>query len=239
MKVLAFGTILAGLLCGVGAVSLHGQGTFQNLDFEQATVPTVPSGGFGSLEPISAALPFWNGYLGNTSQTITYHNNYSLGAPALGILGPVWSRPPVVIEGSYSAVLQAGALFQDNYASASIAQVGLVPGSAKSIQVKVQPIFFTTDPAIQFNVSLDGQNIPLRYLASTSGYTLLGGDISSFAGQARSLRLAALPIPADPFSSFAVDSIIFSDQVIPEPSAFCLVGFGAWFLGWRLSCRRK
>src|ERR1041385_5464560 len=212
-------------LVAVHTIASVAQGTFQNLGFEQASVATIPSGGFGSLEPISATLPFWIGYLGNTPQTVALHNNYSLGAPALGILGPVWSRAPVIIEGNYTAILQAGSESPGNNLSASIAQTGLIPDYARSLRVKVET-FLTTDLG-QLEVTIGGQAITLVPLVTQSGYTVLGGEITPFAGLSRELRLSALPIPADPFSSFAIDSIVFSEQPIPEPSTFGLFGLGA------------
>ena len=89
------------VICVVGCRALA-QGTFQNLDFESAS---LTPGSIGSV-PIATALPGWNGYVGTTPVSSVWQNDFSLGAASIDIVGPApaWG----VIEGSYSVDLQAG-----------------------------------------------------------------------------------------------------------------------------------
>jgi hypothetical protein len=201
------------------------------LNFELANIPALPSGQ-DSLEPIASALPGWTGYIATGQQSQVLHNTYNLGLPALGILGPSWNNLPGVIEGSFSAVIQSGFNYPINTRqSAGIAQTGLIPASANSIQMKVQA-FLATDMS-QLNVTIGGQNVTMVPILSTSSYVLLGGDVSTFSGLTRELSITSLPTPTHPNHSFVVDSIVFSNQPIPEPNTFGFFALGAALLGWR------
>jgi hypothetical protein len=201
---------------------LQAQGTFQNLDFESANLAPVPSGQFGGLVPISDALPSWTAYLGTGQTSQILQNNLAGGSPSISILGPNWGNSfgIAIIEGNYSAVLQAGSL---GPVLAVIAQTGLVPANSQSLQLRGPPSSTTG----QFVVTLGGLPITMTPLFDTATYTLFGGDISSFAGQTSELRIAALPTSL----YFSVDSIQFSTSPIPEPSSvwLLLVGSGVLF----------
>ena len=54
------------------------QGTFQNLDFEQANVPVVPSGQFGSDVLSTDGVPGWTTYMGGAQVNTVLHNNVTL-----------------------------------------------------------------------------------------------------------------------------------------------------------------
>lgn len=212
----------------------YGQGTFQNLDFESPMLPFVPVDTTYGFVAASNSLPGWTVYVGTNQQDRVLLNNYFLGTAVVDLLGPGWTDGPSVIEGAYSVVLQAGRGPDGNplnHVSAAIAQTSLIPLSAMTILFKAKPVL--GGPATQFGVSIAGQDISLVPLQTSGDYTLYGGDISAFAGLTRELRISAIPTPAYQFSSVMVDSIMFSNLAIPEPSTICLFGLGALLLGWR------
>ncbi|MBP9903624.1 MAG: hypothetical protein KBH45_19380, partial [Verrucomicrobia bacterium] len=46
------------------SVCAFGQGTFRNLDFEAASLPTVIPGQSGGVVSVAAGLPGWAAYIG-------------------------------------------------------------------------------------------------------------------------------------------------------------------------------
>src|SRR5437773_5996064 len=80
-----------------------GQGSFQNLDFEAANLPTVPSGQSGGLVSSSDAIPGWTAYYGSSQTSQILHNDLSLGAVNISILGPNWNLVPL-LQGNYSVL---------------------------------------------------------------------------------------------------------------------------------------
>src|SRR5437867_2207990 len=58
------------------------QGTFQNLDFEDAIykVPDVPSGQYGTPVSTADGIPGWTAYYGTDQASQILHNNIALGA---------------------------------------------------------------------------------------------------------------------------------------------------------------
>lgn len=202
------------------------QGTFQNLGFESANLTPIPAGQFGSLVPVAAALPGWQVYYGTNQATQVLQNNLTAGAASVDILGPDWQNG--IIEGNYTAVLQAGQYNGD--VAAMISQTGLVPVGTQSIQAKFGL------GASDFLVSLGGQDILMVPLANGANYTLYGGDVSSFAGQSEELSISALSVPGNTFNTFTLDSIVFSASPIPEPGICALFLCGAGVFGvnrWR------
>jgi hypothetical protein len=172
--------------------SAFGQGSFQNLDFESAVIVPIQGGPSDHVQ-FAPAFPGWVGYLGTNQQTQALHNNYNLGSATIGILGPGWTNSPAIIDGSYSVALQAGVQFTfDNIVPAAIAQTGLIPATAKSIELRILP-FLATDQA-GFEVFVGGQEIPLVPLSTTGNYTLYGGDISLFANQTLELRITSVAL---------------------------------------------
>src|SRR5580658_4256626 len=85
----------------VTVLSVQGQGTFQNLDFEQAAPVFV-----GSYVTAVSGLPYWTVTIGGVQQSQVEYNDGSLGAPAVVLLGPPPPTPPLpVIDGNYSVLL--------------------------------------------------------------------------------------------------------------------------------------
>ena len=207
----------------------YAQGAFQNLDFEAANLPSVPSGGLVSS---LTAIPSWTAFYSTNVTTQILHNNYALGAVNISIIGPGFAGAASfpAIQGNYSVFLQSGLLQSTTRTLAAIAQTGIIPGTALSLRFSVGT-YLVGDPA-QLVVAIGGQNIPIFPLTTTASHTVYGVDISGFSGQTKELRLSALPTQADPYNYFLIDAIQFSNQPIPEPSACCLFGLGALLFGF-------
>ncbi len=212
-----FLAILAPLLSAIA------QGGFQDLSFESARL--VPSPGDPGRFTIAAAFPGWNGYYGTNQFSSVLYNNLTLGGASISILD---SSSPVglVIDGRYTAVLQAG--LEDTY----IAQIGLIPTSALLLEFKA---FVGGSAAVSFA----GQDILFSAIGSGPNYTLYGGDISAFAGQLGELRFTVQGRANMPPSNLYLDSIAFSS--VPEPSTWAIAAVGCVLLSfrvWRKRCRR-
>lgn len=193
----------------LGVSSLYGQGTFQNLSFENPVLPLIPDESFEV--PITNAIPGWRGYIGINQVDKIVYNTVSLGAATISIQGPGSSRP--ILQGSYSLILQPQ--FGSGIPVPALAQTGLVPASAKSIG------FYSGGAGI--SISFAGQDIPLSIIGSGPGYSIFGGDVSAFANVSGELRLQG---------GGTLDNIFFSDLPIPEPTSFALWGIGGLLLGW-------
>jgi hypothetical protein len=208
----------------LATLSAQAQGTFQNLDFQDANLSPIPAGGFGGFVPITSALPGWTGYLGSTEVTQVLQDNYTLGVASIDILGPSWAA----LIDLYTVVLQPGFGNAENV-SASISQTGLVPSDALSLQ-------FKADIFSAFSVSLGGEILSLIPLGtgqdsgSQLGYTLYGANIAAFAGHVETLTITAL---AAPNTTDYFDSFDFSPSSVPEPDIAALTAIGGLLFGAR------
>lgn len=228
------------LVLAVGSVGSRAQGTFQNLDFEAASLPSVPAGQSGGLVPIGSSLPGWTASRGTLSGPVSItqvlHNNYTLSQPNVSILGPVWADPLFggvsIIEGQYTALVQAGSA-GGNLFSSSIAQVGTVPIGALYVEMKVDDN--ASGGSAYFAVSFAGQNIAMNPIGAGPHYTLYGGNISGFAGQSGELRFTALPL-GNASTTIGLDSIVFS--TVPEPGTWALLWLGGALL-WCATRRHR
>ena len=200
------------------ATETFSQGTFQNLDFESATLVPIPGDPFGRVE-FAPAFPGWTGYVGTNLQTVADHNGRLLEQPGIAVMGPDYPSPNL-FQGHYFAELYTAPGVP---IAPALAQTGTIPGAAQSIR------FYGGSQDAPF-VRFADQLIPLSVLESAPSYVIWGGDISSFAGQTGELRFQG---------SRRFDNIIFSPEPIPEPNLFGLFGLGALLLGWRFAWRRK
>ena len=215
-----FRAVIQSTVMAVFALSAHGQGAFQNLDFESATISTTQS-----PEVVNSmdALPNWNVFYGtNGPAAQMYFNAFILAdgnPPPWVALSGTNGLMPASIEGNFSVYLtgrEVGTPGEADAPAGSIGQTGLVPTNAESILFKAQSGSF----AASFTVTLNGQNISYVALETEPTYTLYGGDISAFAGQTSDLAFTAGLYG----SGWNLDSIEFSDQPVPEPSTFSLGG---------------
>ena len=192
------------------------QGTFQNLNFENATVVPIPNDPSGHIQ-FTPAFPGWTGYLGGSGISLVNYNSLNIGSSGIGLLDPGYpggSR----IAGNYTAVLQAGQLgFQPD---ASMAQRGLIPAGTMSLH-----FFAGEDFRGGVVASIDGQALNLSVLQTFSGYNELGADISAFAGQTVELRFTRPAVVAG--ANLFLDDISFSPNPVPEPSAWVLLVLGS------------
>jgi hypothetical protein len=214
---------------------------FVNLGFESANLPVIPAGQYGGSVSASDALPGWRVLYGTNTVPITsvLHNNYTLGTRSLSVFGPNFSDYQV-IEGQFMPFLQAGNPGVVGFPNRSVAieQTGLVPGFAQSLQFKVGlnnqiGVGFHTN----FFVSLNGLTLSLVPLGSTELYALYGVDVTSFANQVSDLRFTSFSTPIRD-SWVAVDSFVFSADVVPEPSTWALFALGS-ALCWCATRRRR
>jgi PEP-CTERM motif len=203
----------------LAALSAQAQGTFQNLNFEQAN----PISAGNPLDPYSvtaaSALPYWTvTYYGEFQQTDINYNYPSTGAPAVTLLGQgdaYWGPP---IDGNYSVLIQGG--IEPYPQSASISQTGLIPAGMQSLLFEVPTGYGS--PASALEVLVGAQSLALTEVGTGSDYTLYGASISAWAGQTEDLTLTALP-PTSGQNNWEIDDISFSPNAVPEPSTWALL----------------
>ena len=174
---------------------------FMNLDFEQATIAPTPVGGFTYPADPAQCFPGWTVGVGDA----VMYNEYSLGAPAVCLMGPEFPNRVhyAPLEGSYSVLLM------DYGGGPTLSQVGLIPSWARSINFLVGP---GQSDAV---VSLNGVNISLVPIAGER----LAGDVSTFGGQVAQLTFSAVGTLNGFGNWFYCDDIQFSLSSVPEPSA--------------------
>jgi hypothetical protein len=201
------------------AISVQAQGTFENLDFESAYLPTIPAGQSGGLVSISDALPDWSAAVGSTAVTQILYNSITVGSPSIDIFGPNWDLPPGIIGGSYSVALQWGegpGLVEE---SASLWQDGTIPANAESLEFKAWTFLGTTP----LTVSFAGDNLPLFVLSSGVSHS---ANIASFANQTGQLEFTAPVGSVAGVGGIELDDISFSTSVVPEPGPVTLTAIG-------------
>jgi hypothetical protein len=221
MKTKILNIVIASAALLTQVVSGYAQGTFQNLDFESANIPNGTQPG---LVLVTNALPGWSVYYGISQMTQIYYNNLSLGSSRVNLVSSNDPSGESAIEGNFGVIMQGGT----TAASVSIRQTGLVPDTAESIVFKANLM----GPV---SLSLGGQNIQFTVIGSGPNYTLYGGNIPpSLAGQMAELQFS---VPHDSLTDnvWVLDSIMFSPNIIPEPSTIgvcciggLLFGFGYW-----------
>lgn len=218
------------LLSAAGAAA---QGTFQNLDFERATIVPDPSSVYYPYAVYAInAIPGWTptGFLGTN---VILYNAISLGATSVSLYGlNSTGGTPAPLDGAFSIGLYGGGGIPTG---ASISQTGLVPADAASIRFIAQP----PSPLVEgiLLISLGGQNIPFSAISTGPNYTMYGGNIpSAFAGQIGQLTFTA---PNGGNNYWAIDNIQFSTRSVPEPGILALAALGALLMGSRALGRRR
>jgi hypothetical protein len=219
------------LLAFVTRVS--GQGTFRNLNFEEANLVNPPAPATPTFVAFADAYPGWTGYVSTNQTGQAMLNGVSGGTALMSLVTPNTATGGIyfgssndVISGTFTAVLAAGEF--NGLVPVAIAQTGLVPLTSLSLRFSLGSHSYVSD----LLVTLNGQEIPFFPLSTGTNYTLYGSDISAFAGLTGELRYTEQPI-SWPFAKAWLDDIFFSDQPIPEPSVLGLFALGALLLGWR------
>lgn len=218
-------TIQTILFAFLAPILLQAQGTFWNLDFEQATI--VPLGG-GNPNLFSAlnAVPNWTVYSGNSPVNFVLYDNFSLSGGAVSIqdtFTPFVFLTP--LEGEYSVLIQH-TMGITPPSSAAIGQTGQLPVDAAAL-------FFYAANFQDLQVTFAGNILSFVQVAVGPNYSILGADISGYAGQSGELRFTATA-PA----LLTLDNIQFSSVGIPEPSVFSLFGLGLFGLAWHRHIKR-
>jgi PEP-CTERM motif len=204
---------------------------FINLNFESANIPAGTQ--TGSFIPISDAFPGWTAFqtspnTGSNSLSAAWYDLVSTGGEGISVNDANAPFGFGSISGKYSAYLFSGNAGNVSY-DVGISQTGLVPSGTESLQFQVG------EASSPFKVTLGGETINVLPLANFSTYTLYGGNVSSFAGQAETLTLTeTFPTMYGPPGILSLDNILFSTMAVPEPTTFgLLVLGGAIFFGWR------
>jgi hypothetical protein len=191
-----------------------GQGTFQNLNFEEAN----PAAG----HTLATLFPGWQAFYNSTPVSVVGYDDESTGAALLSIQDDKAGYMP--IQGNYTAFLQS-AVVGSQSTSVTLSQTGLVPNGTESIELDAN------EPnGGAFAVTLGGDNISMFPLKTFSGYTLYGGNVSAWAGQDAALNITQMAAPTSNGeyspSLLELDDITFSPGAVPEPSALALTGIG-------------
>jgi hypothetical protein len=216
--------LTVGLLGALLAVlSAEAQGTFQNLDFEQANpVVVVASPYYPYAVTAASALPDWTVSYGSIQQAQITLNDPSVGSTWVVLIGPgstgvdpASGYPLAAIDGNYSVLLQGGITAP----SASISQTGLIPPLTESL-------YFKADAGSgPLDITIAGQNISYAAVGSGPNYTLYGANISAWGGHTEQLTFSA--VESGGLNDWLIDDISFSPQSVPEPSPLVLTGAGA------------
>jgi len=219
------------------ASSALAQGSFQNLDFEAANLIPIPGDPYGSVQ-FAPAFPGWTGSVGTNLQSRALYNNIFLDTSGISIIDktvPSFFGYPIVglIEGEFTAVLQAGWYSNFTPTDTTLSQTGLVPSTAQSLQFKAS---FAGSYSLQavLNVKLGGQSLAFNAIRSGTNYTVFGADIHTWAGQTAELDFTVLAeVPHQNNRYVFLDSIEFSSVAIPAPSVLTLSALGTLLLTWR------
>lgn len=224
MKTKRIAGVLGGVLMSLFISYVAKAQGFINLDFESPTFVPVASPYQGSVNP-SNALPGWTAYWGSSLAPYALYDNYFLDTRGISIFDGNEFSKSAPLQGQYSLLLQGGFTFPPNRESASVAQTGLIPSSAKSLTFQLGP---TSESFLEFfEVSVAGQALQ-QYGGAV--------DISPFAGQVAEIRFTAYPHPAPglAINNIILDRIAFSQVPVPEPSVFAFASLVGIFLLVRL-----
>lgn len=173
---------------------------FTNLDFEDGQVPNPDPGTIQILD-WSIAAPGWSHSTGDDTSGVYY------GAPHAGLsqwflLGGAnsWSS----LAGNYSLVFKSGyadSMGEGDWVNAYIAQTGVIPENASSIQLLATG---------SFEVTIGGASITLSALGNNAYI----GDISAYAGLNEELRISNA-VAVGQFNPATIDNIEFLSTPLP------------------------
>lgn len=218
---------------------MAGQGTFQNLGFESATL--IPAGG-GQFFDFNSAFPGWTGYVSGVPQEVTAYNGLTIASAGFSIVDSAYQAPygstGGLIQGTYTAVLMSGRTGPEQLSAVTIAQTSLVPVGTESLRFRAH--FEGHDSLSSFSVTIENQALFLIPIATGANYRLYAADIRAFGGQTAELGFTVHAYPQQFAADYLfLDSIQFSTQPIPEPSAVALSAAGILLLSRRFLGRRR
>ncbi len=229
--------LVAGLTLFLSAAGAPGQGTFQNLGFESATV----IGGPGTFVDFGQAFQGWTGYVGGVQQFSAVYDTLAMDTAGFAIIDGNFSNPfgmpGGLIQGNFTAVLMSGIAGLGQPSDTTLVQTGLIPVGTQSLLFKAHLDNFVTSDT--FSVTLGGQTLSVTPVQAGANYTVYGADIHTWAGQTTELAFTAIaqrPHHSDTW--LYLDAIQFSNLPAPEPSVWALSGLGALLLGWHVLRRR-
>jgi hypothetical protein len=206
-------------------LSVQGQGTFQNLNFEQADPISAGDGYPSYIVTAASALPYWTVSIGGVQQSLVLYNVLSAGAPAVELIGPGAEFGLAPIDGTYSAVLTGSGV----PSAASISQTGLIPAGTESLLFEAEPLQSGTPGPLE--VQVGSQVVPFFAVGTGPNYTLYGANISTWADAPEQLTFSALE---DGLNTWELDDISFSTTAVtPEPSIVALTAIGGVLCGAR------
>jgi hypothetical protein len=191
------------------------QGTFQNLNFEQAAPVFLQDG----LATTASALPYWTEAVGGDQQEEVGVNAFSTGASAVSLVGP--GSPVAPIDGNYSVYLQ----YLNPVQIPSISQTGIIPLGTQSLEFEAAK-YSVGNSLVQ--VMIGSQQVPIAQIGSGPNYAVFGANISAWADQQETITFSA-GAPSLPYlgSLWELDDITFSpNAVVSEPSPLALTGMG-------------
>ncbi len=204
--------------------SAAAQGTFQNLNFEQANPVIVVGSPYYPYEVTAAsALPDWTVTEGGIQQTQITENDPSLGSPWIVLISTADTLGFAPIDGNYSVLLQ-GSGFSSVPA---ISQTGLIPDSTQSLLFEAQSAGFGS-----LALQVGTQTVPFTAVGTGPNYTLYGANISAWAGQTEQLTFSALQ-SASGLNNWVIDDISFSPNAVPEPGVGVLAVIGGLLIAAR------
>jgi len=120
----------------MAALSVQAQGTFQNLNFEQAN-PVIVAGSpyYPYGVTVASALPDLTATIGPVQLTQITQNDPTLGGPWVMLVGPGFEPGYAPIDGYYSVMLQG--TFDSSLPA--ISQTGLITAGTQSLLFEAQP----------------------------------------------------------------------------------------------------
>lgn len=205
-------SVWIGFVCAI--LTAKAQGTFQNLDFEEANIIPIGGGLPDYIIQASAALPNWTVYIGGSSVNYVVYDTVSLGSSEVSIHDSMSSRQP--LQGNYSVVLQHSSV---DSTTAGIGQTGQLPEDAALIT-----FYVANYQTLQLTFA--SNSIPLVQLGTMANYSIYGGNIAAYAGQTGELLFTDI---ADNSQPMEIDNIQFSS--VPEPSILGLLALCGLFFG--------
>jgi hypothetical protein len=226
-----YSKIIVPLMFPLACLHAAHSASFQNLDFEATTLPV---NGPGGLQPIEVALPAWDAFFSDGFHPPILYNDHFLGTAYVGLAGTAFTP----LDGQFSVMLIPGAGSTGSAVSVSIAQTGLIPAGANTLQFLASAGAFHPTIRDFFGVFIDGQRLDVFPPFNQPGgiTNTFSADISAYAGREVSLQFTSFQLGGYP-NGLKLDNIMFIN--VPEPSVWALFGLGAVVLGWRIFRPRR